>query len=580
MSESTNNLHFKKIRMKNLGTVGDNWLEIQLDRNVTTMVYGDNGVGKSMTMLDSIMYALFGKPFKKIKIGDMVNTRNQKGMEVEITFFKGKDEYLIQRGYKPAKFVVYKNKEILPHNNEMQEYLEEHVIGVPYNTFKQIVVMGKANYQSFFDIPKDKRREFVETILDISVFREMLVIHKENVKAIQAELQDMQKERQHIGHMMESTAQFIRTLTDNVKESQNKELTLLDEEIKTVKDKLKELLIANPEINKEIQELEAGIKKATDKIKQASDIRSKVSHNKELTEKMVAFLANNQICPTCKQEITEEHKSHMDEEHSASLAKDYTVLAKCKEVIDAQDELREEYTAQYNNLMAIRFNIKSLEQRNNELNIKKSSLIAKMESSTGEKEDHSVTELKEKLAGYIKTAKEIDKKIKEIEYKQIIYGDVSNLLSDSGIKAIVINKYLSQINHLINKYLTELGLFATVYFDEEFKDTIKKRGFDDFSFNQLSEGEKLRVDLAIMMAWRDIASMKSNLTINLLIMDEVFNNSMDFQGSKAFIDILNSRKNQNTFIISPNAEEIIDMCHSSIKLTKEDGFATISYSHK
>lgn len=562
------NLHFTKFKCKNLATIGDEFITVELDRNPTTVVYGANGSSKSSLFVDGIMYCLYGKPFKKIKISDLVNNRNQRGLLTEIEFYKGKDHYKIVRGYKPQVFEIYMNGEKLPEKTSQQELLDKEIIGVPYPTFRQIVVMGKANYQSFMDLAKDKRREFVETILDISVFREMLNQHKENYKSLTKSLDFKKKDLEHKGNTLDNYKRVILDLKSQQKQDKEKDIALLEDEVKALEEELSGISYDENALNDALKIIKEDVAMMQQIEKKKAMFQSKKASYDELLE----FLENNEVCPTCKQEIHSSHKDTIREDITTNLNENNDIVKKLdrkKEKLHQRIEKNEEIR---NNLTAVKFNIERLTNEINMLKNRIHVLVSKPDTTDNDAIKKTKQKAKDELVAY----KALEQEIEDLKIKLSVYDDATNLLSDTGIKAIVINNYISIINSLINKNLSELGLFATLTFDEEFKDTIKKRGFEDFSYNQLSEGEKLRVDLSIMMAWRDVASMKSGLSCNLLIMDEIFNTSLDYQGCKAFIDILNCNPTQNSFIISPNADDIIDMCRSSIELKKVDGFTVIA----
>ena len=563
-------LLFKRLEVKNLATIGDEFITVDLNRHKTTVVYGENGTSKSSLMLESLCFCLYNKPYKKIKLGELVNNKNVKGLEVRLTFNKNNDKYIIHRGYKPQFLTITRNGEVLPQTMTQQAFIEEELLEVPYSTFKQIIAMGKADYTSFISLPLDKRRQFVESILNTSVYRAMLEKHKENQKALQAKISDEEHEIRLQEKLLSQHFETVKTLKKNLDEANKEEISSKKAEQDELKQALEKL---NTSFNKEeydgkkqeAKEVKAGISKIeTFKFSLAQKLKDQ--------QQFLSFIQTTETCPTCKQAITEAHKQSIKEEQEGIIQelkdKEDKLNSKCEDLISHQEEIDNKI----NNLDAILFNI-----RDNETKL--SNVIRDLDRLTkqtnNKQEDKTVNELKEKMKE-VKSSLEAHKtSLSLLQEQQEVYKETLWLLSDGGIKAIVIKKYLPVINSLINEYVSQLGLFATVSFDEDFKETIKKRGFDNFSFYQLSEGEKLRVDLSIMLAWREVAAMKAGLKTNLLIMDEIFNTSMDYQGCKAFIDILNSKDNQNTFIISPNAEDILDLCHSSIHLKKIKGFTEI-----
>lgn len=563
---TTKNLHFKTFRAKNLATIGDHFITIHLDRNPTTVIYGDNGVSKSSLMCDGIMFCLYNKPFKKIKIGELVNNVNRKGLLTEITFNKGSDEYTVTRGYNPKVFTITKNGNLLPDTTDLQSYLEENILGIPFNTFKQIVVMGKANYQSFLDLPKDKRREFVETILDISVFRDMLNFHKEEIKRNEQELLTVSIEEEQQEKAVSNTTSIYKTMQNEKETEFKKEIEELLQQKEELQTELNSLRATN------LKEIQINMKRVEKKMKSLQENIHSINVELNMEEKAISKLDKYSTCPTCKQTIDEKHKNHLHS-HFASLkeTKDEQLSALQTEVEKCR-RLEEALDCKYNDEKAVEYNRERLEK---ELSTVENKLTKLLDKSSKKEDDALFKKVKLTLKNTINELKATREKKAALQSTKEIHTLASSLLSDKGMKTVVINRFLPQINHFINKNLSDMGLFATIKFDEEFKDDIRKRGFDEFSFNQLSEGEKLRLDLSIMLAWRQIASLKSNLSINLMILDEVFNNSMDYKGAKAFIDILNNTEGQSAFIISPSANEILDLCRGSIYLSKKDGFTII-----
>ena len=552
-------LLFKRLEVKNLATIGDEFITIDLNRHKTTVVYGENGTSKSSLMLESLCFCLYNKPYKKIKLGELVNNRNVKGLEVRLTFAKNNDAYIIHRGYKPQFLTITRNGEVLPQTMTQQSFIEEELLEVPYSTFKQII-----------SLPLDKRRQFVESILNTSVYRAMLDKHKENQKILQAKISDEEHEIRLQEKLLSQHFETVKTLKKNLEDANKEEINAKQVELDELKQALEKL---NKAFNKE--EYDGKKQEASEvktSIKKIETFKFSLAQKLKDQQQFLSFIQTTETCPTCKQNITEAHKQSIKEEQEGIIQelkdKEDKLNSKCEDLITQQEEIDNKI----NNLEAILFNI-----RDNETKL--SSVIRDLDrltkATSNKQEDKTVNELKEKMKE-VKTSLEAHKtSLALLQEQQEVYKETLWLLSDGGIKAIVIKKYLPVINNLINEYVSQLGLFATVSFDEDFKETIKKRGFDNFTFYQLSEGEKLRVDLSILLAWREVAAMKAGLKTNLLIMDEIFNTSMDYQGCKAFIDILNSKDNQNTFIISPNAEDILDLCHSSIHLKKIKGFTEI-----
>lgn len=559
------NITFSKIRMKNLATVGDNWLELDLNHNGTTLIYGSNGTGKSSIALDAIMFALYNKPFKKIKIGELVNNINNRGMIVELTFHKGGKEYLIKRGYKPALFEIYIDDVLLDKETAHQEYLEKHIITVPYNTFKQIVVMGKANYVSFLDLAKDKRREFVETILDLSAIRTMLDNHKVAVK-------DTENKLTHTGYLIDSTKKQLDTIKGYIEAHKKQKNDETSNQLNQIKDEIEEHKKAINDIDlskyPNVDDVDVEIAETMKHQHKVDMMRAKFDSKVDELKKQIKFLESNQTCPTCQQVIDDEFKGQIIDDNNSNINDLNKKIGNLIELSEKDAEALSELNETMRNIEAVNLTINANKSAILRLERDLEYLLDKKNNSSDEVLNKYKSDLKELLDKF----KELNAQHKELEKKSRVNASVSNLLSDKGIKSIIINRYIKQFNSLVNSFLQKFNLFASIEFDVEFNDVIKKRGFDEYSYNQLSEGEKLRFDLSIMLAWREIASLKSNLSINLLILDEIFNASLDYEGCKAFIDILHSKNGQSTIIVSPNADEIMDLCSQKIGLQKVNNF--------
>ena len=534
----------------------------------------DGTTTHNSSIIDALSFGLYGSPFRSIKIGDLVNNVNQKDMQVELTFLKGKDQYEIKRGYKKQFLEVYKNGEKLPSSIDLKSHLEENILGVNKQTFSSLIALSKANYTPIIQLPIDKRRLFVESLLDISVYRDMLDVHKEEVKRVKNDLSFKEHDYSRLTKQLEQAKQFVLDLKQEQEVSSSNQEQELKEAIEKAKEEYETFKKKYKTIPEQMEEAKSLIADKNTFLRKANKAEAKAKADIQSMKKEISFMKEHDHCPTCTQEISSSFKEDYIKEKSSAVSE---LEGKLVKVLNKRERVEDEVSIaenNLNNLQALYFQEKQLLA-----NLKQAeSNLDKFLSQSSKNDSSALKKAKSSLKDIFEERKELEKEIEELKKEQEIHTLTSSLLSDTGIKAIIIKKYLPLINNLINKNLQKLGLFATLTFDEEFKETLKKRGFDDFSYNQLSEGEKLRVDLAIMMAWRELASYKSNVSTNLLMLDEIFNTSMDIDGCQKFMSMLNSLEDTNTFIISPNVpQELMEMSQQQILLEKKEGFSTVQF---
>lgn len=553
---------FEKLRWKNFLSTGNNFTEIDFTRNPTTLIVGENGSGKS-TCLDALCFVLFNKPFRSINKPQLVNSINQKKLVVEIEFSIGKKTYKVIRGIKPNVFEIYCNGKFVDQDaalRDTQKYLEESILKLNYKSFTQIVILGSASFTPFMQLPLASRREIIEDLLDIQIFTTMNVLLKEKMSVLKEEIRVIEGEIEVAKHKTKVQKDYIDTLESD----KSRRLSNLEDQINAL----------TKDIDTNQQELEQRQKKKLELGDPRGDQRELDSHKKQFqssiqqAEKELKFYENNSDCPTCKQDIPAEHKRQAQERKSTEI-KD---LAKALKGLDKKygEVLKslEVFTQLSDSINELQTEMLSQERYKNTL---QSDLVSAKEN-TG-----NIDEETKKLKAM---AKDVVSKneIKSVKNEEQHYNvAVSHLLKDTGIKTRIIKQYLPAINKLVNKYLQSMDFFVHFELDEKFNETIKSRHRDKFSYASFSEGEKQRIDLALLFTWRTIAKMKNSASTNLLILDEVFDSSLDNNGTDYVMQLLNTIGDQtNVFVISHKGDQLFDKFRSQIKFEKIQNYSVMS----
>ena len=567
-------IKFKYVRWKNFLSTGNQPIEIQLDRNPTTLIIGENGAGKS-TILDALCFGLFGKPFRIISKNQMVNSINNSSTMVEVEFSIGTVEYKVIRGIKPNKFEIYQNDKMMNLEANVRDYqkiLEQQILKLNYGSFTQVVILGSASWAPFMQLKAVKRREVVEEILDIKIFSTMNVILKQKLKTILEDIRDIE----HQYDLVTSKIGMQETHMSSMKENkdkiiQQKEKTISDNNNELVKRKESEKELQDR--NKELLQSMIGEDKVTQKRDKLKDIQFtlKDKHNRE--SKMITFFEENDECPTCEQEISKDFKTDKIKQNKASV----------KLLDEGLHKMSDEMTKVNSKLKEFK-NIGKLVQEN-EVS------IAKLNTSINELEKFNVkleTEIEqykkdgveesdvEKLESLKLDIKKVEEQKIKLREDKVYHEAARSMLMDTGIKTKIIKQYLPIMNKLINKYLTSMEFYVNFTLDENFEETIKSRYRDEFTYASFSEGEKMRIDLALLFTWRAIAKMKNSTNTNLLILDEIFDSSLDGTGTDEFLKILNTLSGENIFVISHKQDALVDKFRSTIKFEKIRNFSHVA----
>lgn len=577
-----NFIKFHWVKCQNLASVGNMPITIQLDKSNTTVVLGNNGVGKSSLILDSLCYALFGKPFRNVTIPQLVNNRNGRGMLVETEFTRGSDKIRVKRGHNPRIFEIFINDKLVDQSakaRDYQKYFEDKILGIDYTAFTQIVMIGKASYTPFMALNKGARRLFVERVLGLDIFGVMTSLHKDKVywsnrcveelkTNIKLKGEAVKAQTKLVTHVEQSTKQSL----DEKREAVQKQIERHEADIEALRQDKQSIIDSIEQVN--VQELKDGKQMAMSRITRIKDLRAVIKSNAATAEREKSFFENNNLCPTCKQSITDEHRHHHIDERQRKLeqfdkstSELEPLLLEAEQSFDRASKSIDAIAAKIKQAKSIEASIKRIEADISNLTSSKQSI--KIDDTKLETEKATLETLKEELA---ESLSEYNHNSTEANYLNFI----SLCLKDTGIKSTIINEYIPIINSMVNQNIKKLGLFATVKLDDQFNEEIRIRGFEPMSYNQMSEGEKLRLDMAVMMAWRDVARLKSNMSCNLLIMDEIFDSSVDAEGTQAFADLLKSVSDLNVFVITHTPEKLADSFRSFIRLGKKDGFTTIA----
>lgn len=565
---------FRVVRWKNFLSTGNLFTEVRLDQHKTTLIVGENGAGKS-TILDAISFCLFNKPFRKVNKPQLLNTITGRELAVEIEFDIARDSYKIVRGIKPSVFEIYVNGNLLNQDaasKDYQELLEKTILRMNHKSFCQVVVLGSASYVPFMQLPGGQRREIIEDLLDLNIFTSMNGLLKERVTVNNQEIQQVVNDKK----VLQTKIELITEHLSSMSESNESRLKDAEEAIEETKEEYLNLLAERKVIETVTSELEVEYAKAKSLEKKKSKLNEtkyKIESKLEELNKRVKFFHDTENCPTCKQNIDHDHKDKIVQENR-SKQMEYAVA-----VTMAKNEVAE-IDKQLKKLAKIRDEI----QKNN---IELSQLQVKIDTCnhTTKKLEATIEKIKqEKKTLDASKISELEVQIAELEAKYTELHDDKNVLAaaalilkDGGIKSKIIKQYVPIINKLINKYLSSMDFFVQFELNEQFEENIKSRFRDDFSYSSFSEGEKMRINLAVLFTWRSVAKQRSSVSTNLLIMDEVFDSSLDANGTEEFIKIINNlTADTNTFIISHRTGQLYDKFEKVIRFEKHSNFSKVA----
>ena len=553
-------IYFKDIRWKNLLSTGNQFTEVQLNKSSTTLIVGDNGSGKS-TVLDALCFGLFNKPFRRITKPQLINSINNGGLLVEIEFDYGSKSYKVRRGVKKNIFEIYVDGKRLNQDakvTDQQEYLEKTILKLNYKSFTQIVLLGTAGFVPFMQLKSTDRRAIIEDLLDIQIFSVMNNLLKFKISENKDDVLSTEVKKEISTGNINTTQELITDLKktkSNQIQQNERDIDINEVEIDRLNTTIKELMGS---ISKD---------KTAQNLKELEGYQKGIERKMLSSEKEIEFYEQNDTCSTCNQELGEEHKSKMIEEHHGTLHKSGSALLqlgnKIKDLeshLDHVSKVQTTITTNQNQVQAI------------------SSYITKLKDQIKEIEDREddIDEKIQKLKDLKSELKLCLEKQEKLSVQKQLYETAYVLLKDTGIKTRIIKQYLPIMNQLINKYLASMDFFVSFNLDEKFEEKIKSRHRDEFTYDSFSEGEKMRIDLALLFTWRTIAKMKNSVNTNLLILDEVFDSSLDANGTEEFLKIINKLAgNQNTFVISHKGDILLDKFKDVLRFEKYKNFSRI-----
>jgi len=570
-------LLLKKLRYKNFLSSGNAWIEFDLTAHKNVLIVGKNGTGKS-TFIDALTFGLFGRPFRNINIPQLVNSILKRDMMVEVEFSHNNVEYLIRRGLNPKSATpktleILKNGELLSQDAskiDQQKFIEDHILHTNLKTFKSVVILGAASYTPFMQLAAADRRQIVEDLLDQQVFTVMNSLLDDMKKETEKEIFHIESEKNSIEGKIELTKSHMENLRQ-INE------TLIAEKQKDIQDHRKEIEATQAQIDNfnntisTLQEQIADKLSVEEKDEKLKQFRVKLNSKIKDLNKDIKFFEKNQTCPTCEQDIDPHFKAEMIKDRNETIGKNMdglqTLEAELQKINGRLAEIKEISEAIQENKMQISVHKAKIRH------LTESIEDTQEEIKSTEKTINNEEDMQAKIAKLLSLKGEIEQKFGETMDQKEVMKLAAILLKDNGIKAKIVKQYIPVINQLINKYLAALDFFCEFYLDETFNETIKSRGRDIFSYNSFSEGQKLRIDLAVLMAWRALAKMRNSMHCNLLVYDEILDRSLDGEGVDEFIKILQTlTKNQNVFIIS-HKEQFLDKFDKVIRFDMVKNFS-------
>ena len=567
-------IHFNYVRWKNFLSTGNNFTEIQLDRSSTTLIIGENGAGKS-TILDALCFGLFGKPFRNINKPQLLNSVNASNCLVEVEFKVGGKDVKVVRGIKPNIFEIYINGKMYnqdANSRDYQKYLEQQILKLNYRSFTQVVILGSSTFIPFMQLKARHRREVVEEILDIQIFSLMNMILKQKLKTIEADHRELEYKESLTSEKLTLKKRYIQDIQDNRRKLIEEKTVLISENEEEIFKKKRKISDLQDDIEC-MHEKISNAAKVVEQFDKLNDLNSQLKTKHRSHKRLIKFFEENEDCPTCQQHIDEDYKDTMLSKENKKYDK---LTVGIKELADKLEATK------------VKINIINEVNKNIQSNNVE---IAKENSSIGELEKFNATldtEIKQLQDGHVdkkdheevvSLQEEFDTVSKEKNKlrEEKVYSDaVRTMLTDQGIKTKIIKQYLPIMNKLINTYLTSMEFYVNFTLDENFDETIKSRYRDDFTYASFSEGEKMRIDLALLFTWRAVAKMKNSANTNLLILDEIFDSSLDGTGTDEFLKILNTLSDENIFVISHKQDALADKFRSTIRFEKVKNFSHIS----
>ena len=566
-------INFKYVRWKNFLSTGNQFIEIQLDKNPTTLIIGENGAGKS-TILDALCFGLFGKPFRTISKNQLVNSVNNSSTSVEVEFTIGTRNYKVIRNIKPNKFEIYQNDKLMSLEANVRDYqkiLEQQILKLNYRSFTQVVILGSSTFVPFMQLRSTHRREVVEEILDIQIFSTMNVLLKQKMKSIVEELREIEYQYDIISEKISLQENYIDDIQKNKDDIIKEKESAFNTNKYHIREKTEEIESLEGDSKLLADDL-IGEEQNKEKRSKLKDISVTLNDKFDRNRKMIFFLKDNDDCPTCKQHIDETFKSEtikekneQQKELSKGLTKLHDQLERLDTYVDTHRAARKFIRENDIEIAKLKSSVAELEK----FNAKLQQEINILTSGTVSEDDTK------KLDRYKRDEIKIERQKSDLKDEKSYLDAIKVILQDTGIKTKIIKQYLPVMNNLINKYLTSMEFYVNFTLNENFEETIKSRYRDEFTYSSFSEGEKMRIDLSLLFTWRAIAKMKNSANTNLLILDEIFDSSLDGTGTDEFLKILNTLGDENVFVISHKQDVLADKFKSTIKFEKVKNFSHV-----
>ena len=565
-------INFKKIRYKNFLSTGNNFTEIDFQAHHTNLVVGTNGAGKS-TMLDALTFVLFNKPFRKINKPQLVNTVNERDCLVEIEFNVNGRDYLVRRGIKPNVFDIEVNGNLLhkeADDRSNQKILEENILKVNYKSFTQIVILGSSTFVPFMQLTTANRREVIEDLLDIRIFSAMNGLIKDKIRTQKEQIKSLDVKRKNVKEKIDMQRSFIEELENRGKQSIDENKIKIDSLMKEAEVFLRENSALEEDVFKFTKEQQI-VTDAGDKLVKLNNLRGKLSQKVGTITKEHKFFSENTVCPTCGQDIEEEFRVNRISD-AQNKAKE---LKKGYEELESTIKFEQERERQFNALsQEITKLTHDISQNNTRINLNQRQirdLENEIQTTTSNLQNRNTEH--EKLEEFRESLQRTIEDLSDRKQEIVHYDFAYSLLKDDGVKTKIIKKYLPFINQQVNRYLQLMDFYINFQLDGEFNETVESPIHEHFSYSSFSEGEKMRIDLALLFTWREVARVKNSVNTNLLIMDEVFDSSLDGFGTEEFLKIIRYVvKDANIFVIS-HKDSLHDKFESVLKFDKVKGFS-------
>jgi DNA repair exonuclease SbcCD ATPase subunit len=563
---------FKTIKWRNFLSTGNQFTEIDFTKNSTNLIIGSNGAGKS-TVLDALTFSLFGKPFRKINKPQLINSVNDKDCKVEVEFDIGDTSWKVVRGIKPNIFEIYRDDSLLDQSSaalDQQKWLEQNVLKMNYKSFTQIVILGSSTFVPFMQLPASHRREVIEDLLDIKIFSSMNNVIKEKIRTIKDEIKTLELKKESLNDKVKMQKEFIEELEnrgkDNISNNNRKISDLMTEISNHDAD--------NDAINYSVKGYQKDLEYyigATEKLRKLGNLKGKISQKVSTITKEHKFFTENTVCPTCTQEIDETFRINRIADAQSKAKELQSGYKELEEAIKEEEErerqflaLSKEITKLTNEISQNNIKINGCQRQIRDLESEVQTITTQLENRNTEHE-----KLEDFRNNLQTTYEELASKKDAVNYYDFTYS----LLKDGGVKTKIIKKYLPLINQQVNRYLQMMDFYVNFTLDEEFNETVQSPIHEDFSYASFSEGEKQRIDLALLFTWREVARMKNSVNTNLMILDEIFDSSLDGYGTEEFLKIIRYViKDANIFVIS-HKTGLEDKFESVIKFEKHKGFS-------